>query len=298
MVIKDLAVFGLAACVVSLMACGGDSSSGGVSSANDGGESSSRFEFSEPNNNQIRPGVLVQASGSQCTSNFLFALNDETVYLGVAAHCFSLDTNAGIDPCETANLAIGFDQVIVENASQPAELAYSSWSAMQQAGEQPGSNACQFNDFALVKLHPDDIANIHPAVFSVGGPISLFSGVASVGDPVLIYGRSSATLDADPLVVRQGEIVDVLGNGWSYDLLLDGLVAPGDSGGPVLTGDGRALAVINTFGLVFGTGNLLSPPVRGGAVNLDMALQYAKDNGFIQPGVSLLTWADFTRPLL
>ena len=278
---------------------GSDNGSGGIDNAPEpsGGQNNLGFEFSAPTGNQIRPGVTVSADGAQCTSNFLYALNDQTVYLGVAAHCFSFDSNSGIDPCESRNLPIGFDQVVVENASRPATLVYSSWVAMQQEGETPGSAACVYNDFALVRLHPDDVANIHPAVRSLGGPTSLARGTAAVGDAVVLYGRAPATLDLEPLQVREGEIVEVLGGGWSYDVTLDGVVAPGDSGGPVLTGDGRALALINVLALNISADSLLSP-LRGGVSNLDRSLEYAKANGFIQRGVTLLTWSEFTTPLL
>lgn len=297
---KYIPIYTLIACL--LVACGG--SSGGGSSdgaARDGGggegTDSQGLTFSTPHSNQIRPGSLVVANGAQCTSNFLFYLNDETVYLGVAAHCFSQDANSGIDPCETRNLPVGYDQVQVENASRPAELAYSSWVAMQEAGESPGSSTCQFNDFALVRLAPEDISNIHPAVREVGGPTALVSTLARPGDPVVLFGRSDFTLGNRGLQVREGQVVEVLGGGWAYDIVADGSVSPGDSGGPVLTGDGRALAVVSTFTLVLGPGSLAGP-VRAGVVNLSRALDYAKDQGFIHADVRLLTWSEFSLPLL
>lgn len=287
-----------------LAACGGGSSSGGSSSGgsspdnsdgNAGGPASpgdpgapDQGGGSGPLEGQIRPGVEVVADGASCTSNFLYRLNAETVYLGVAAHCFSPDTNSGIDACETANLEIGFDQVIVENASRPAVLVYSSWRAMQEVGEEPGSNACTFNDFALVKLHPDDIPNIHPATRAFGGPTALAAGTAAVGEGIYLYGQSALHLGIPQLETMTGSVVAIEGEGWSYDVATDTPALPGDSGGPVLDSQGRALAVTSAL-----SAGVRADPLRNGVVNLSRALAYAKEHGFIDQGVSLLTFEQF-----
>lgn len=280
-----------------LVACGGGSSggssSGGSFPDNSDGNAGDpgapdQAGGSGPLEGQIRPGVEVVADGASCTSNFLYRLNAETVYLGVAAHCFSPDTNSGIDACETENLETGFDQVIVENASRPAVLVYSSWRAMQEVGEEPGSNACTFNDFALVKLHPDDISNIHPATRAFGGPTALAAGTAAVGEGIYLYGQSALHGGRADLETMAGRIVAVEGEGWSYDVVTDTPALPGDSGGPVLDSQGRALAVTSAL-----SAGVRVDPLRNGVVNLSRALAYAKEHGFIDQGVSLLTFEQF-----
>ncbi|MBM7421902.1 S1 family peptidase [Spongiibacter marinus] len=287
-----------AGCLIA--ACGGSSSSGGNTPSSPeaptgGGQppvsgGGGAVSFGEPLATQIRPGVEVVADGSSCTSNFLYQLNAETVFLGVAAHCFSPDTNSGVDPCESRSLDIGFNQVIVENAQQPAELVYSSWRAMQEVGETPGSDACRYNDFALVKLHPDDIANIHPATVAFGGPVALATGTADVGEDIFLYGHSSLHFGVRELETMVGSIVAVEGGGWSYSVSTDTPAVPGDSGGPVLDSQGRALATTSVLSV-----GVRLDPLRNGVVNLDRALRYAKDNGFVDKGLSLITWPDF-RP--
>ena len=281
-----------------LSACGG-SSSGGDQSPNSvegppaSGEPAPRggaTGFGEPLATQIRPGVEVVADGASCTSNFLYQLNADTIYLGVAAHCFSPDTNSGVDPCESRSLEIGFNQVVVENALQPAELVYSSWRAMQEVGEAPGSDVCRYNDFALVKLHPDDVANVHPATMAFGGPTALAQGGADMDEAIYLYGHSSLHLGVRELETMVGSIVAVEGGGWSYSVSTDTPALSGDSGGPVLDSQGRALAVTSVLSV-----GLQLDPVRNGVVNLDRALRYAKGNGFVGKGLSLLTWSDF-RP--
>lgn len=278
-----------------LVACGGSSnSSSSAGSANipnpgDGSSGAGSSGFGEPLASQIRPGVRISADGASCTSNFLYKLNDVTVYLGVAAHCFSPDTNRNIDPCQTNNLPIGFNGITIENASQPGVLVYSSWRAMQEAGETPGSETCQLNDFALVQLNVADIGNIHPAVRAFGGPVSLARGVVPVGTVIHLYGRSSNHGGNRSLETMNGEVVSVSPELWSYDVVTDTPAVPGDSGGPVLDGAGRALAVTSVL-----SAGLSINPLRNGVVNLDKALSYAKQHGFIQQGVQLMTYEDFS----
>lgn len=292
---KSLLVVSLALCLV---ACGGSSNSSTTKSSHsdtpatpaDGGSSGGASnDFGDPVNSQIRPGVRVSADGSGCTSNFLYKLNDTTVYLGVAAHCFSPDTNQNIDPCETNNLPIGFSQITIENASKPGVLVYTSWRAMQEVGEEPGGETCRLNDFALVQLNVADIANIHPAVRAFGGPRSLATNVVPTGTVIHLYGRSSNHGGNRNLETMTGEVVSVSPESWSYDVVTDTPAVPGDSGGPVLDGAGRALAVTSVL-----TAGVSINPLRNGVVNLNKALNYAKQHGFIQQGVTLMAYDEFS----
>ena len=243
--------------------------------------------FGEPLSTHIRPGVEVVADGSSCTSNFLYKLNDETVYLGVAAHCFSPDTNRGVDPCDASTLAIG-SPVQIENAAKPGELAYSSWRAMQEVGESSGSEACAHNDFALVRLHGDDLGNIHPATMAFGGPTALSAGTASEGEDIFLYGHSPFHGGLRPLEAMNGSIIGVSEGAWAYEVLTDTPAISGDSGGPVLDSQGRALAVTSALSV-----SLSLMPVRNSVTNLALALHYAKQNGFVHPDTQLLTWSQF-----
>lgn len=246
-------------------------------------------DFGEPTANQIRPGVEISANGyGVCTSNFLFAADEVTYYIGVAAHCFSSDTNRQprVDPCVARNAPIGFNSINIENASRPGELVYSSWAAMNENGETPGSDLCTYNDFALVKIHPDDIENVHPAAITYGGPTALFTGSAKVGDAVYSYGRSSFHSGVQDLEAKEGQVSGIQGDGLNYRLAFDNPGLPGDSGSAVLHGDGRALAVLTTVGVGGGVGN--------GAVSLERALNYGKRSGHIRSSTQLLTWSIFT----
>lgn len=281
-------------CLLGLAACGGSSSSGpGVvadpqpDGDNSGNPPSTGGEFvaptSAPTVSQIRPGVEITADGSACTANFIFSLNSSTVYIGVAAHCFSPDANDE-GGCEAENLPNGYAQVGIENASKPGELVYSSWRAMQEVGEDLSSAACEFNDFALVKIHADDLANVHPAVLEFGGPTALFESIAETGEAVYAYGASFGA------ETKSGQVSAIEGGGWAYRLQMGFTPGvPGDSGGPVLASGGQALGVTTLLNVSLGLG----APISNSAVNLHRALSYARDNGFINQGVRLETWQEF-----
>jgi len=286
------------AVILSLTACGGSSSSnprpvdnGGLQSVAEPApeqKPSIAASYGTPSADQIRPGALISADGSGCTGNFLYSPNAQTVYIGVAAHCFSSDTNSGVDPCESNNLPIGFNQITIENASQPGELVYTSWRAMQEMGETAGSNVCTYNDFALVKIHADDIAKIHPAAIAFGGPTAMFTGLATVGEEVYAYGQSPFHFGRRSREAKQGKINAVLGGGWAYDIVTDTASVSGDSGGPVFSAAGKALAVTSVVSL-----NVSPTLVSNGVANLDRALRYAIDGGFINANTKLISWPDF-----
>lgn len=270
---------------VVLAGCKSDSDS----SSQEAGGSTAVREYGAPRNDQIRPGVEIRSRNGSCTSNFLFAANEVTFYIGTAAHCFSPDTNSGVDPCDAANETTGFAEITIENASRPGTLIYSSWDAMQQNDESPGSDLCAFNDFALVQIHADDIDNVHPAAIAFGGPTALFAGLAAVGDTVYSYGQSPFHGGVDDLEEKQGQITRVVAGGLAYRISADNAGLPGDSGSAVLHQDGRALAVLSDIGA-----GVNSAPVTNGVVNLERALGYAKSGGFIPASTQLQTWPEFS----
>lgn len=244
--------------------------------------------FGQPNNDQIRPGVQVSSANGSCTSNFLYYTDSNNYYIGAAAHCFSPDSNSGIDSCETQNAAYG-SQVTIENADFPGTLEYSSWVAMQANSETAGSDICVFNDFALIRIDDRDLDKIHPAALVFGGPTSLQTGLAAVGDEVVSYGQSSFHFGAEDLEAKEGLIRQIQGGGFSYRIETDNPGLSGDSGSGVLHESGRALGVLATVGVSFGLGGAVS----NGVVNLEQALNYAQP---LVPGnLRLETWSSFSR---
>lgn len=244
--------------------------------------------FGQPTDSQIRPGVLMSAAGSSCTTNFIYRDGSGHLYIGAAAHCFSPDTNQGIDACETRNEPLG-TEVQIENADFLGTLAYSSWQAMQTRGEAPGSEPCQFNDFALIQIDPRDVPNVHPAAREFGGPVALQSGNAAIGDTVYTYGQSSLQFGLGTLQAKQGPITAQSPQRWNYTVRTDNPGLPGDSGSAVLHETGRGLGVLTTVGVSIG----LFGGVNNGVANLPLVLEYANTSAF-GGQLQLLTWADFT----
>jgi hypothetical protein len=141
----------------------------------------------------VHPGVQTVTAGGQCTANFVFfdAAND--VYLGQAAHCSSTSDNTTTNGCVAGTRPHG-TPVEVDGASRPGTIVYSSWVTMQAAGE-TDTNACRFNDIALIKLDPADYGKVNPTIPFWGGPTGTATSTAT-GDKVLSYGNSSLRLGA------------------------------------------------------------------------------------------------------
>lgn len=110
----------------------------------------------------IHPGVQTVTGGGQCTANFVFSDAADSVYLGQAAHCSATGDATETDGCLAGSLPLG-TPVEIQGASQPGTMVYNSWIAMQAAGE-TDADTCQFNDFALVRVHPSDVGRVNPSI--------------------------------------------------------------------------------------------------------------------------------------
>lgn len=212
----------------------------------------------------IHPGVQTFTAGAQCTANFVFA-SGTTVYLGQAAHCASTGSSVNADGCTSPSLPLG-TRVRVTGATRPGVLAYSSWLTMQAVGE-TDEDACLYNDFALVRLHPADAGRVNPSVPHWGGPVSLGSRTAA-GEIVYSYGDSELRLGLDLLNPKTGISLGDTGGGWSHTVLAVTPGLPGDSGSAVLDSRGRALGVLSTLVILPQTGT-------NGVGNLRRMLAYA-----------------------
>jgi hypothetical protein len=192
----------------------------------------------------IHPGVQTVTSGGQCTSNFVFQ-DGSNVYLGQAAHCSSTGGQTSTDGCETGSQPIG-TPVEIEGASRPGTMVYNSWLTMQGRGE-TDPDACAFNDLALVRIDPADVANVNPSVPGFGGPTGLGPSSAMLGDTVYSYGNSSLRFGVGPLKPKQGVVIQGDGHGWSRTVLTATPGIPGDSGSGFMSGTGEAIGVLSTL---------------------------------------------------
>jgi hypothetical protein len=249
-----IAVVGLAALVLV---------AGGVASA-----ASAAPSWAPAESATIHPGVQTYTGGGQCTANFVFT-SGSNVYLGQAAHCAGTGGSINADGCESPSLPLG-TPVRIEGATRPGVLAYSSWLTMQRLGEQD-ANACQFNDFALVRVDPADVSRVNPSVPVLGGPVGL-GGASSPGQQVFSYGSSSLLGGLSGLGPMSGLSLGTDGAGWSHTVLTLRPGLPGDSGSAVLDSQGRALGVLTTLGL-------LPLPLTNGVTDLRRAVAYLNANG-------------------
>jgi hypothetical protein len=217
----------------------------------------------------IHPGVMTFTEGAQCTSNFVYQ-DGSSVYLGQAAHCSGTGAATETDGCDSESLPNG-TPVEVDGASQPGTMVYNSWLAMQASGE-TDADTCAYNDLALVRLNPADVANVNPSVPGFGGPTGLGSW-GGTGSTVYTYGNSSLRGGVTALSPKQGTVVQNDPSGWSHDVYTATPGIPGDSGSGFLNDTGGAIGVLSTVQLA---------PLAGsnGVGDLPKELAYAQAHGF------------------
>ncbi|SFO06445.1 hypothetical protein SAMN05216207_102916 [Pseudonocardia ammonioxydans] len=223
-----------------------------------------------PGEATITPGVTTRTDGdAQCTANFVFTDGAE-VFLGQAAHCAGTGGSTEVDGCRAGSLPLG-TPVEVEGADRPGTLAYSSWLTMQDHGE-TDPDACRYNDFALVALHPDDVAKTDPTMPFYGGPTGVDPDGTATGEIVFGYGDSALRHGIAALQPKTGTSAGTSGGGWTHTVttVLPGV--PGDSGSGYLSGDGSALGLLSTL-------NVAPAPGTNGLTDLRTALEYANGPG-------------------
>ena len=235
----------------------------------------------------IQPGNETITDGAQCTSNFVFHDAANNVYVGHAAHCSGTGGATETNGCDSGSLPNG-TPVEIENATQPGTMVYNSWIAMQQAGE-TNAAACDFNDFALVRVHPADAGSVNPTIPFWGGPTGTTASVADLSK-VLSYGNSSLRLGLDPLKPKEGVKVATEGGGWSHGVYTVTPGIPGDSGSAFIDRAGRAFGVLSTLQIAPRVGS-------NGVSDVSRAVAYMESHG--GPDVTLANGTEpFTGPLL
>ena len=219
----------------------------------------------------IHPGVMTFTDGAQCTSNFVFYDGSNNVYIGQAAHCAGTGGSTETNGCDSGSLPLG-TKVEVDGASQLGTLVYSSWLTMQADGE-TNADACQYNDFALVRLDPADYGKVNPSVPVWGGPVSV-GATTAMGDEVYSYGNSSLRLGISQLSPKAGYSLGTSAGGWTHNVYTVTPGIPGDSGSAFLSADGAALGTLSTVAI--------APfPASNGVGDLGRELAYLQAHGSI-----------------
>jgi hypothetical protein len=234
----------------------------------------------------IHPGVQTITNGGQCTANFVF-FDATDIYIGQAAHCSGTGAATDTNGCDAGTLPLG-TPVEVGGASRPGTLAYSSWIAMQNAGE-TDANTCDYNDFALVRLDPADHGKVNPSIPFWGGPTGL-TDTTTTGAKVLSYGNSSLRGGVTQLSPKEGVSLGQSGGGWTHSVYTVTPGIPGDSGSAFIDKQGRAFGTLSTLAIA---------PLAGsnGVGDLSRALAYMRSHG--GPDLTLATGTEpFRGPLL
>ena len=194
----------------------------------------------------IHPGVQTFTNGAQCTANFVFA-DSANVYIGQAAHCSGTGGSTETDGCTSASLPIG-TPVTVTGASKPGTLVYNSWLTMQALGE-ADANTCAYNDLALVKLDPTDVAMVNPSIPHWGGPVGLATAGTTVGETVYSYGNSELRGGLTQLSPKRGISLGDDAGGWTHTVYTVTPGIPGDSGSAFVDANGKALGILSTVAI-------------------------------------------------
>jgi hypothetical protein len=156
-------------------------------------------------------------------------------------------------------------------------MVYNSWVRMQASGES-NPDVCAYNDFALVKLDPADVANVDPTIPHWGGPVGLAPSSCE-GQTVYSYGNSSLRLGITQTSPKTGACALDDISGWSHKVATVSPGIPGDSGSAFLDASGRALGVLSTL-------EALPVPGSNNIGDLAHELAYARAHGF--PGLALV----------
>jgi hypothetical protein len=234
----------------------------------------------------IRPGSQTYTEGAQCTSNFVFQDGANT-YIGQAAHCSGTGAATDTNGCDAGSLPNG-TPVEIEGASRPGTMVYNSWIAMQQAGE-TNANACDYNDFALVRIDPADVGKVNPTVPFWGGPSGIATSTAT-GDAVVSYGNSSLRGGVRELSPKEGKSLGTTGGGWSHTVYTVTPGIPGDSGSGFMDAQGRAFGTLSTVAIA-------PLPASNGVGDISREIAYMHSHG--GPAANLVNGTEpFTGTLL
>lgn len=180
----------------------------------------------------VRPGALVETEKGMCSLNFLFRGTDGGRYIGTAGHCILGDSPLGGEDAGERTWAPGTGPVARDaEGNRIGEFAYAVLRDPK--------------DFALIRLDGDVAASAQMCHF--GGPTGTNADRSSA--PTLLHHYGNGVLVGDVLPARSAL---ALGRPNPDHVLATGVVVPGDSGGAIISSDGRAVGVVVALGIALG----------------------------------------------
>ena len=190
----------------------------------------------------VRPGARIATSRGTCTANFLFTGANGKRYLGTAGHCILREDG------ETTQF------------TNPAVSAYANgWRSIGRLVYA----VLDHRDFALIEL--DFGASVSAQMAHFGGPTGVYTDHSPL--PVAVRHYGFGTVISDIVAARTSIAPNTLADGRVGAV---GVATWGDSGGPAITADGRALGVVVTIG------NVSISPGTVGISRLDFVLPDAE----------------------
>ena len=179
----------------------------------------------------IHPGVMVSMGGVDCRAGFIFT-DGTHAFIAVPSSC------SGTGPVDNSKCDAGQDPyglpVTIQGAKHKGTLVYSAITTMELRS-QTGTNRCTYNDLSLVRIDRRDIKRTNPSVPVLGGPTGVSKDQPAAPDQLSVYVTSPSSAQA----------LNSSGGGWSHAIMVDGAVASGDLGAPVLTANGQALGMVS-----------------------------------------------------
>lgn len=200
-----------------------------------------------PGPSSIGPGVVTETAGAGlCTAGFVLTGGDRT-FLAQAAHCGGTGGETETDGCTSATVPLG-TPVTVHGTDRTVTgtLAWSSWNTMQARGE-TDPDTCAYNDFALVELPAEAVPAVGAAVPFFGGPQQVRNAPLPVGTPVFGLANPADASGARTVAPRAGTIAGDVGGGWGHAVFTMEPGVAGESGSPLLDGEGRAVGILSSL---------------------------------------------------
>lgn len=181
----------------------------------------------------VRPGAPVESREGFCTLNFVFRGSDGRRYVGTAGHCILGEGSLG---GENAG----------ERSWRPGDGPRAKDSQGNRIGRFAYAALRNEKDFALIRLRDGVDPNARMCHF--GGPTGTHGGRPSRTVTLNHYGNGLGVGDVLP---ARSMIAQGMPN--RDHVFAQGIVVPGDSGGPVIFeangGDGRAVGLTVTTGV-------------------------------------------------